>query len=154
MVHLEFEKGGPPYLSIYILTFDYNKLKLEDDMKLTCNEKPCKIYLKTVCANAIKGHHLKRNTYLRIMLIGFSDMMWKVFASLMNLTNERNKKLSFYDDPILIKINCNQKLSLNKMTHFDDLVIHFDKVYDVDYRGKIRFVTDAYVCSSKIMLPA
>ena len=154
MVHLEFEKGGPPYLSIYILTFDYNKLKLEDDMKLTYNEKPCKIYLKTVCANAIKGHHLKRNTYLRIMLIGFSDMMWKVFASLMNLTNERNKKLSFYADPILIKINCNQKLSLNKMTHFDDLVIHFDKVYDVGYRGKIRFVTDAYVCSSKIMLPA
>ena len=154
LVHLEFEKGGSPYLSIYILTFDYNKLKLKDDMKITYNEKPCKIYLKTLCANAIKGHHFKRNTYLQIMLIGFSDMMWKVFGSLMNLTNQRNKKLNFFADPILTKINFNRKPSLNKMIYFDDLVIHFDKVYDINYRGKIRFVTDAYVCSSKIMLPA
>ena len=54
----------------------------------------------------------------------------------MNLINERNKKLKFFADPILIKINCNRKLSLNKMTYFDNLVIHFDKVFDIDYRGK------------------
>ena len=65
-----------------------NKLKLEDDMKITYSEKPCKIYLKTVCTNVIKGHHLKRNTYLQIMSIGFWDMMWKIFTRLMNLTNE------------------------------------------------------------------
>ena len=46
----------------------------------------------------------------------------------MNLTSERNNKLNFFADLILIKINCNQKLSLNKMTDIDDLVIHFDKV--------------------------
>ena len=43
------------------------------------------------------------------------------------------------------------------MTDIDDLVTHFDKVdqvYDIDYRGKIRFAIDAYVCSSKFMLPA
>ena len=88
------------------------------------------------------------------MSIGFSDSVCKIFASLINLTNERNNKLKFFTDPILIKINCNRKLSLNKMTYFDDLVIHFDKVYDIDYRGKITFVLDAYVCSSKIILPA
>ena len=71
-----------------------------------------------------------------------------------NLTNERNKKLNFFTDPILININCNQKLSLNKTTYFDDFVIHFDKVFDIDYREKIRFVVNAYICSSKIMLPA
>ena len=46
------------------------------------------------------------------------------------------------------------EISLNKMTYFDDLVIHFDKVFDIDCRGKIRFVIDAYVCSSKMLLPA
>ena len=81
-------------------------------------------------------------------------MVWKIFANLMNLTNERNKRLKFFDDPILIRVNSNQRLSINKMTYFDDLVIHFDRVYDIDYRGKISFVVDAYVCSSKIMLPA
>ena len=39
------------------------------------------------------------------MSIGFSDMVWKIFASLMNLTNERNKKMNFFADTILIKIN-------------------------------------------------
>ena len=72
----------------------------------------------------------------------------------MNLTNERIKRLKFFADPILVRVNSNQRLSINKMTYFDDLVIHFDRVYDIDYWGKIRFVVDAYVCSSKMMLPA
>ena len=58
----------------------------------------------------------------------------------MNLTNERNKRLNFFADPILIKTNCSRKLSLNKMTYFDYLVIHFNKVYNIDYRGKIRLL--------------
>ena len=116
VVYLEFEKSGLLYLSIDILTLIINKLKLKDDMKITYNEKPRKIYLKTVCAKVIKGHHLKRNTFLQIMWIGFLDMVWKIFAILINLTNKRNKKLNFFRDSILININCNRKLSLNKMT--------------------------------------
>ena len=58
----------------------------------------------------------------------------------MNLTNERNKRLNFFADAILIKINCSRNLSLNKMTYFDYLVIHFNKVYNIDYRGKIRLL--------------
>ena len=88
------------------------------------------------------------------MSIGFSDIMWKIFANLMNLTNERNKRLNIFADPILIRINCNRRLSISKMAYFDDVIIHFGRAYDIDYRGKIRFVVDAYVCSSKIMLPA
>ena len=49
----------------------------------------------------------------------------------MNLVKERIKKLIFFARLILIKINCNRKLSLNKLTYFDDLVFHFDKVYDI-----------------------
>ena len=40
------------------------------------------------------------------------------------------------------------------MTYFDDLVIHFDKFYDIDYRGNKRFIIDINVCGSKIMLSA
>ena len=58
-------------------------------------------------------------------------MVWEVFASLMNVASERNKKLNFFADPILIKINCNRKLFLNKITYFHDY-----KIYDVDYREK------------------
>ena len=123
----DFLRKGPPYVLINIFTFEYNKLKLEYNMKITYTKKPCKVYLKTLCANVIKSHHFKGNTYLQIMSIISSDMVWKVFESLMNLAKERNRKLNFFADPILVKINCN---------HFNDLVIHFDKVYDIDFRGK------------------
>ena len=52
-----------------------------------------------------QGPSSQENTHLEIMSIGFSDMVWKIFASLMNLTNERNKKMNFFADTILIKIN-------------------------------------------------
>ena len=56
-------------------------------------------------------------------------------CKLMNLTN-KNKRLNFFADPILTKTNSSRKLPLNKMIYFDDLVIHFDKVFDTGYRGK------------------
>ena len=88
------------------------------------------------------------------MSFGFSDMVWKILVNLINLTNERNKRLNLFADLILFRINCNRKLLLNKMLYFDDLIIHFDKIYDIDYRRKRRLVVDAYAYSSKIMLPA
>ena len=53
VVELRVEKNGSPYPLIDILTFNYNKLKLEDDMKITYDEKSCKTYLKTVFTSAV-----------------------------------------------------------------------------------------------------
>ena len=42
VVELEFEKSDlPGYLLINVLQFDHKKLKLEDNIKVTYNEKPC-----------------------------------------------------------------------------------------------------------------
>ena len=48
--------------------------------------------MESVAANKMKGHHLKRNVYLQIMLIGLSDLMWKVFATVKNLTKAKKTK--------------------------------------------------------------
>ena len=62
----------------------------------------------------------------------YCDLGFQIrFASLMNLVKERIKKLIFFTRLILIKINCDRKLFLNKLTYFDDLVFHFDMVYDI-----------------------
>ena len=87
----------------------------------------------------VKEHHLKRSTYLQIMSIGLSDLIWKVFITIMNLTNEKSKKLKFFIDSILININCD---------------LRFDCIDKVVYRGKTRYFVNDYVCKSKIMLPA
>ena len=55
VVDKEFEESDPSCLPTDILTLDYNKLKLEDDMEISCDEKPCNIYLKTACAKVIKA---------------------------------------------------------------------------------------------------
>ena len=92
--------------------------------------------MKTVTTTIFKGHHLKRNVYLQIMSIGLFDLRWKVFVTIMNLTNEKNKKLNFFVDPILISINSDQRLSLDKITFFEDIVILFNGVDKIVYEGK------------------
>ena len=77
-----------------------------DNFIIPYDERPCDIYIKNVAASMIKGRHLKRNIYLEIMSIGLSDLIWKVFATVMNLTNKKNKTLNFFADPIFISINC------------------------------------------------
>ena len=91
---------------IDLLKFDSRKVKLDDNFKIDYDEGFCEINIKSVAANIMKRHHLKRNVYLQIMSIDLSDLLWKVFATIMNLTNEKNKKLKFFADPILVSTNC------------------------------------------------
>ena len=51
-----------------------------------------------MAACIIKGHHLKRNIYLQVMSVELSDLISRVFVTIMNLTNEKNKKLTFFVD--------------------------------------------------------
>ena len=57
------------------------------------------------------------------MSIGLSDLSWRVFVMIMNLTNKKKKRLNFFVDAILININCDLKLPLNKLTYFHDLTV-------------------------------
>ena len=77
---------------IDLLKFNCRKVKLDDEFKVHYNEGPCDFYIKSVAANIIKGHHLKKNVYLQIMSIGLSDLIWKVFATIINLTNKKMEK--------------------------------------------------------------
>ena len=74
---------------IDLLKFNCRKVKLDDEFKVHYNEGTCDFYIKSVAANIIKGHHLKKNVYLQIMSIGLSDPIWKVFATIINLTNKK-----------------------------------------------------------------
>ena len=88
------------------------------------------------------------------MSTGLSDMIWRVFAAIMSLTNEKHKKLNFYIDSILINKFCDHKLLLNRITYFDDVILRLDNVKKVDYRGKICYHVNAYICQGYIMLAA
>ena len=105
-----------------MLKFDYRKVKLDDNFKIHYDDEPFEICIKYVP----ESHHLKRNVYLQILSIGLSGLIWKKFATMMNLTNEKNKKLNIFADLILVAINCDLKLPLDKIIYFYDLIIQFN----------------------------
>ena len=92
--------------------------------------------MKYVAATILKRHHLKRNVYLQIMSIGLSDLIWKVFVTITNLTNKKNRKLNFFADPILVSKNFDLRLPLDKIMYFEDVVIQFDSDDKIIHRGK------------------
>ena len=63
-----------------------------------------------------------------------------------------NKKLNFFVDPILISMNCDLRQPLDKVSYFEDIVIRFNGVDKIVYKGKTRYFVYAYV--SKNMFAA
>ena len=94
------------YLLIDLLKFDYRKVSLDEKFAIHYDNGSCETCMKSDAANIIKGHNLKKKVYLQIMSIVLSDLIWKVFATIMNLTNKKNKKMNFFD-PIVVTRNCN-----------------------------------------------
>ena len=88
------------------------------------------------------------------MSVGLSDMIWRVFPTIMNLTNEKNKKLNFYVDSILTDRDWDHKLPLNRIIYFDDVTIRFDNIKKNDYRWKTRYHVNVYICQGNTMLAA
>ena len=150
-LHFFKKQYAENYPLVDLLKFDYRTVKLDEKFKVFYDEWPCNIYIKNFAATIIKGHHLKRNIYLQI---GLFDLIWKVFVTIFNLTSKKNKKLKFFAESILVSINCDQRLPLDKITYFDDIVIEFDGVDMVEYRLKTCYFVNVHVWKNKIMLPA
>ena len=70
------------------------------------------------------------------MPIDLFDLVRKVFATIMNLTNEKNRKLNCFAHLILVSKNCDLRLPLDQITYFDDIVIRFNCVDKIEYREK------------------
>lgn len=132
-----------------ILKIDLAKLKVNDDYSIQYDKKP----FKKVCANIIKGRDLKRNSYLQITSIGYSDLTWGIFATIMLHVNGKNEKSIFFAEAILININCDERFPITKMTYFENIIIHINNVKKVCYMGKEKYRVNSYVCKSKNVLP-
>ena len=138
---------------IDVLQIDCNEVKQGNKFRIHYDNCPWNIGIRNFAAGIINGPHLKRNVYLQIVSIGLSDIIWKVLATIMNLTNEKNKKLILFADLILVNISCDMKSPLNRITYFNDAIIRFDLVNEVCYRGKTHYLVNAYICKGKIILP-
>ena len=103
-------------------------------------------------AAIIKGRHLARNTYLESHSMGITQALWKINIELSSKINEKTKELNNLLDNILIRINAG-RLPTNKITCFKDLIVCYDKVEKVNYRGRERYCINVRVISGQILLP-
>ena len=100
----------------------------------------------------IKGRHRARNTYLESHSDGVTQALWKINHELQSMINQKSKINNHLLDNMLFRINAGH-LPLTKITCFRDLVLCYDKVEEVDYRGKKRYCINARVTSGQVLLP-
>ena len=153
-LHFFDKQHDKKYPAIDLLSFDCSKVSIDDEYKLYYDDKPCNVSIEKIAATIVKGHHLISKTFQQFVSVGLSDLVWKIFIKIINLINKKTKKLNFFVDSILVNISCDQKLPLNKITYFYDIVVRFDRLNEVIYRVKQRYHVNAYVCKSKIILSA
>ena len=52
----------------------------------------------------------------------------------------------------LFRINCKQNIPLNKVVYFKDLVVIFDRIDKINYRGKIKYCIVCNIIEGDILL--
>ena len=60
--------------------------------------------------------------------------------------------LDIIDRAGLIRITCKQRLPLNKVVYFRDLIVIFDRIEKVTYRGKRKYCIVSNMISGDVLL--
>ena len=60
--------------------------------------------------------------------------------------------LDIIDRGGLIRITCKQRLPLNKVVYFRDLIVIFDRIEKVNYRGKRKYCIVSNMISGDVLL--
>ena len=101
----------------------------------------------------IKGRHLNRQTYLEPLSGEVTHALRSVNAELIQkfvqLTGERYQQLV---DMTLFHLDAG-RIPINKSTYIKDLVISYDRVEKIKYRGKERSCLITKIIDGQILLP-
>ena len=81
-----------------------------------------------------------------------TQALWRINTELSSKISEKNGEHSYLLNNMLILINAG-RLPTNKITYFKDLVVCYDCVERVNYRGKECYCINARVISRQILLP-
>ena len=113
---------------------------------------PLLIKIEYFEATIMKGRHLVRNAYLESNSMGIRQVLWRINTKLTVKISERPNQHPHLLDNMLIRINAG-RLPANKIIYFKDLVVCYDNVEKVKYRGEKIYCINAKVISGQILLP-
>ena len=99
-----------------------------------------------------KGNHLKRVKYLEPFSIGVLSILWEVHRDFTEKLKELKNEQIISVDFGYVRIDA-ERLPIEKVTYFRNLIICYEKMEKVTYRNKEKYAIIARVISGEILLP-
>ena len=134
-----------------------NNININDDLKIQYKHGKYSVVFKLKIENingTIEQGQLERIRYFRPTSLIQTGLIYDIFGILEDKLCEKLNVnfLDIIDRAGLIRVTCKQRLPLNKIVYFRDLVVVFDRIEKVTYRGKTKYCIVTNMISGDVLL--
>ena len=133
------------------------KIQITDDLKIRYQNEEKSLIFKLKIDNingTIQTGQIEEILYFKLTSLIQTGLIYDMFGVLEDkLCDKLN--ISFLDiiDRLgMFRINCKQEIPLNKVVYLKDLIVVFDCVDKVNYRGKIKYCIVCNIVKGDILL--
>ena len=132
-----------------------NNIRISDDLKIRYSKENKVFKLKIDNINGtIEMGQVDKIRYFRPTSLIQTGLIYDIFSVLEDKICQK-LNISFLDiiDRLgMFRINCQQNIPLNKVVYFKDLIVIFDRVDKVNYRGKIKYCIVCNIVEGDVLL--
>ena len=132
-----------------------NNIRISDDLKIRYGKENKVFKLKIDNINGtIETGQVDKIRYFRPTSLIQTGLIYDIFSVLEDKICQK-LNISFLDiiDRLgMFRINCQQNIPLNKVVYFKDLIVIFDRVDKVNYRGKIKYCIVCNIVEGDVLL--
>ena len=138
--------------------FDLQKnIHINDKLEIHYKNGEDCVYFKLKIENingTIERGQVERIRYFRPTSLIQTGLIYDIFSVLEDKICEKLNInfLDIIDRAGLIRITCKQRLPLNKVVYFRDLIVIFDRIEKVTYRGKTKYCIVSNMISGDVLL--
>ena len=153
-----FLTGGSLIFNLWDNNFDLaNKLHINNDLEIHYKQGGDCVYFKLAIENIsgmIEGGQLEQIRYFRPTSLIQTGLIYDIFAAVEDKVCQTLdiNFLDIIDRAGLIRIANKQTLPLNKVVYLRDLIVIFDRVDKVTYRGKTKYCIVSNIIAGDVLL--
>ena len=153
-----FLTGGSLIFNLWDNNLDLsNKLHINNDLEIHYKQGEDCVYFKLAIENisgTIESGQLEQIRYFRPTSLIQTGLIYDIFAALEDKVCQTLdiNFLDIIDRAGLIRIANKQTLPLNKFVYLRDLIVIFDRVDKVTYRGKTKYCIVSNIIGSDVLL--
>ena len=132
-------------------------IHINDNLEIHYKHGEGSVYFKLKIENingTIEWGQVERIRYFRLTSLIQTGLIYDIFSVLEDKICEKLdiNFLDIIDRAGLICITCKQRLPLNKVVYFRDLIVIFDRIEKVTYRGKRKYCIVSNMISGDVLL--